>query len=271
MSNTSKKYAVVGNPISHSLSPIIHQSFADQFNFKIQYEKIEIKPIEFSKVIRELISDGYIGLNVTLPFKGEAFKVCNHLSERAKYSKSVNTLTIKGNEIHGDTTDGPGLVEDLINQDVVLKDKILLLLGAGGAAQAVMYDLIQKKPNTIYLTNRTIGKAYDMERYWQSYAGNNKVKLEVLPSKESINFDLIINATSAGLNDNVSPISSLIQGDHWYDMMYGKSTPFLKQGLEQGASKASGGIGMLIEQAAASFFIWHNLKPNTELIYKELT
>ena len=144
MSNTSKKYAVVGNPISHSLSPIIHQSFADQFNFKIQYEKIEIKPIEFSKVIRELISDGYIGLNVTLPFKGEAFKVCNHLSERAKYSKSVNTLTIKGNEIHGDTTDGPGLVEDLINQDVVLKDKILLLLGAGGAAQAVMYDLIQK-------------------------------------------------------------------------------------------------------------------------------
>ena len=271
MSNTLKKYAVVGNPISHSLSPKIHQSFADQFNFHIRYEKIEIEPLEFSKVIKELIGDGYIGFNVTLPFKVEAFKICDHLSQRAQYSKSVNTLTIKGKEIYGDTTDGPGLVRDLINREVIIKDKLLLLIGAGGAAQAVMYDLIQKKPTTIYLTNRTLSKSYDMSRYWQSYADENKVKLKVLPPNESPSFDLIINATSAGLNDNSPPISSIIQGDYWYDMMYGKSTPFLNQAFEQGASKASGGIGMLIEQAAVSFFIWHKLKPNTKLIYKELT
>jgi len=271
MSNTPKKYAVVGNPISHSLSPKIHQSFADQFNLKIQYGKIEIKPLEFSRVIKELIDEGYIGLNVTLPFKVEAFKICDHLSQRAKYSKSVNTLTIRGNKIYGDTTDGPGLVKDLINRDVILRDKVLLLIGAGGAAQAVMYDLIQKKPTIIYLTNRTLSKSCDMAKYWQSHADENKVKLEILPPKESPNFDLIINATSAGLNDNLSPVSSVIQGDHWYDMMYGKSTPFLSQSFEQGASQASGGLGMLIEQAAASFFIWHKLKPETELIYKELT
>jgi shikimate dehydrogenase len=269
MTKLNKKFAVLGHPISHSLSPEIHQYFANQFAINLDYQKIDVEGVNFKKTLIDLKQEGYKGLNITLPLKNLAYEICDELSSRAEQTKSVNTISIKNDKLFGDTTDGLGLVTDLLTKIVSLENKKILVIGAGGASNGVMYDLISQQPQAIYLTNRTINKSLDMAIYWATLAKEKNVMLNILSPKEDINFDLIINATSSSLGRESAIFPENLKGYFWYDMMYGKQTPFLIM-AEQKKAKFSDGLGMLVEQAAAAFKIWHNQKPDTRSIYQIL-
>jgi shikimate dehydrogenase len=269
MTKSNKKFAVLGHPILHSLSPKIHQYFASQFDIDLDYQRIDVESTNFKKTLIDLKQEGYEGLNITLPLKNLAYEICDELSSRAQQTKSVNTISIKNDKLYGDTTDGLGLVTDLLSKNVRLENKKILVIGAGGASNGVMFDLISKHPQTIYLTNRTISKSNDMADYWISLAKENGVLLNILSLKEDITFDLIINATSSSLGNDSAIFPENLNGYYWYDMMYGKQTPFLLK-AEQNKAKFSDGLGMLVEQAAASFDIWHHQKPDTKSIYQIL-
>ena len=267
MNKLIKKFAVLGHPISHSLSPQIHSLFAKELSITLEYKKFDINQEDFDKHLKNFIKNGFYGLNITLPLKNSAFKICNELSERASLCKSVNTITFLDNKIVGDTTDGIGLVNDLKNKAINLENKNILLIGAGGSANGVLYDLIQTKAKHIFITNRTLSKAFEMKEYWEKFSNNNQVILEVveLNSFSNLNFDLIINATSSFLTNGESPISNnvfnhLNDGGVCYELMYGKETLFMKDASKK-TNLVFDGLGMLIEQAAESFYIWHNLKP----------
>lgn len=257
------RYAVLGNPIEHSKSPFIHAAFAKQTGQDIRYERI-LAPLDgFESTISNLIARGFKGANVTVPFKFEAFNLCHHLTERAQAAGAVNTLTFKNNQLYGDNTDGAGLVRDITHHlRVVLHNQRVLLLGAGGAAEGVLQPLLDCELKHLVIANRTIEKAEQMR--------NKQVKhLEQLnistfsDLKES--FDIIINATSAGLTDTALPISNSIFAKDClaYDMMYGRETPFMAQARTNGAQVADG-MGMLVEQAAEAFYIWRKVRPDTK-------
>ena len=213
--------------------------------------------------------EGYEGFNITLPLKNLAYEICDELSSKAQQTKSVNTISIREDKLYGDTTDGLGLVTDLITKNVSLENKKILVVGAGGASNGVMFDLISQHPQAIFLTNRTITKSHDMAEYWASLAKDNNVLLNILSLKEDITFDLIINATSSSLGNGSVIFPENLKGYFWYDMMYGNQTPFLLK-AEQNKAKFSDGLGMLVEQAAAAFNIWHHQKPDTKSIYEIL-
>ena len=269
MTELNKKFAVLGHPISHSLSPKIHQYFASQFAIDLDYQRIDVESTHFKKTLSDLKQEGYEGLNITLPLKNLAYEICDELSSKAQQTKSVNTISIREDKLYGDTTDGLGLVTDLITKNVSLENKKILVVGAGGASNGVMFDLISQHPHTIFLTNRTITKSHDMAKNWSSLAEENGVILNILSPKEDIDFDLIINATSSSLGNDSVIFPENLKGYFWYDMMYGNQTPFLLK-AEQNKSKFSDGLGMLVEQAAAAFYIWHHQKPNTKSIYQIL-
>jgi shikimate dehydrogenase len=269
MIKLNKKFAVLGHPISHSLSPKIHQHFASQFAIDLDYQKIDVETTHFKKKLAELKQDGYEGLNITLPLKNLAYEVCDELSSKAEQTKSVNTISIKNDKLYGDTTDGLGLVTDLLRKNVSLENKKILVIGAGGASNGIMFDLISQQPQTIFLTNRTIYKSHDMAENWAFLAKDNAVLLNVLNLGEDITFDLIVNATSSSLGSGSAIFPENLKGHFWYDMMYGKQTPFLLM-AEQKKAKFSDGLGMLVEQAAAAFNIWHQQKPDTKSIYQTL-
>ena len=269
MTKLNKKFAVLGHPISHSLSPEIHQYFANQFAINLDYQKIDVEGVNFKKTLIDLKQEGYEGLNITLPLKNLAYEICDELSSRAEQTKSVNTISIKNNKLLGDTTDGLGLVTDLLTKIVSLENKKILVIGAGGASNGVMFDLISQQPQAVFLTNRTINKSHDMADYWTSLAKEKGVLLNILSPKENITFDLIINATSSSLGDDRTVFPENLKGHFWYDMMYGQKTPFLLM-AEQNKAKFSDGLGMLVEQAAAAFKIWHKQKPDTRSTYQIL-
>ena len=269
MTELNKKFAVLGHPISHSLSPKIHQYFASQFAIDLDYQRIDVESVNFEKTLIDLRQEGYEGLNITLPLKNLAYEICDELSSKAQQTKSVNTISIKNDKLYGDTTDGLGLVTDLLTKNVSLENKKILVIGAGGASNGIIFDLISQHPQTIFLTNRTISKSHEMAESWSLLAKDNAVLLNVLSSKEVITFDLIINATSSSLGTVSAIFPENLKGHFWYDMMYGKQTPFLLM-AEQNKAKFSGGLGMLVEQAAASFDIWHHQKPDTKSIYEIL-
>ena len=272
MKNKIKKFAVLGHPISHSLSPKIHSLFAKEFSIDLEYQKFDINQDNFVDSIKRLQGEGYAGLNITLPLKNNAFQICDEVSERASLCKSVNTIIFSNNKILGDSTDGRGLVSDLKNKNINIKDKNILLVGAGGAANGVIYDLVQGKPKKILLTNRTFIKAIKMKDYWKKFSDKHRVIIESIELKYShkINIDLIINATSASITSNNSPITAAtfnflnIEGA-CYDMMYGTETPFMRCASKK-TDSVYNGLGMLIEQAAASFHIWHQVKPTTRKV-----
>ena len=271
-----KKFAVLGHPISHSLSPQIHLLFAKEFAIDLEYQKFDISQDNFFESVRRLEDEGYQGLNITLPLKNAAFDICDQLSERASLCKSVNTITFTDNNIIGDSTDGRGLLNDLSNKKINIKGKNILLVGAGGAANGAIYDLIQSKPKKIFLTNRTFTKAIEMKKYWKSFAEKTQVTLEAidLDFSNRLNFDLIINATSSSLTNQHSPLPEhalhcLKNDGVCYDMMYGSQTPFMKEAYMK-TDSVYDGLGMLVEQAAASFNIWHQLAPATEDIEASL-
>ena len=270
MTELKKHFAVIGNPIHHSLSPQIHAAFAKEAGLLIDYEAVLSPLDQFKQTVQTLITKKLNGANVTLPFKKEAYELANSHSNHAKIAEAVNTFEFKGDGIIGHNTDGIGLVRDLEqNLHVNLNSKKILLIGAGGAAEGVIYSILEKKPTEVTLTNRTIEKSKaiqnKMHAYAQSFAVSvNVIEVAKLPHQY---FDVIINATSASLSDADLNIDDQVfhNGSLAYDMMYGKETTFIKQAKSQ-ASQTSDGIGMLVEQAAEAFYIWHHIKPQTKTV-----
>ena len=271
--NQIKKFAVVGHPIAHSKSPLIHSLFAKQFDLKLSYEKFDFSPDQFQYQLDELQEQQYYGLNITLPFKKNAFLYCNQLSAKAMQVESVNTIIFKKTSIYGDTTDGIGLINDLLLKKIKLASSNILLLGAGGAAQGVFLDLILNRPAKLAVYNRTLKKAEILVNKYKNEAGKHDVGLSIFnPQADNFNFDVVINATSAGILGNELPITlNAFQSDaFYYDMTYGVETAFLKE-AKKSKAKYSDGLGMLVCQAAESFRLWHDGRsPNIQKVIDQL-
>ncbi len=276
-------YAVAGNPITHSKSPVIHQRFAEQSKQAIHYGRLQPAITEFSKAAKSFFAAGGKGMNVTVPFKLDAQAFAEILSSRAQLAGAVNTLWIKEGKIYGDNTDGAGLVRDLLAQGIQLRDTRILLLGAGGAARGVMGPLLEQEPSELIIANRSSAKATELVSLFREVASTHHVSLESQtlleledPMKTPQGFDLVINATAAGLSDE-SPLTAtaaarvLITGSFAYDMVYGKTTVFMQQALHRGA-RVSDGLGMLVEQAADAFLIWRgtDISINPRAVLSEL-
>ena len=266
-SSNGPRYAVIGHPISHSLSPQIHQAFAQQVGIALQYEAIEIAEDDFENGLRDLIQQGYKGLNVTAPFKQEAWKICDRRSPRAEDVGAVNTLILQtNNEIAGDNTDGAGLTRDLIkNHKALIKRRKILILGAGGAVRGVLPSLLALSPDQLTVANRTVEKA---ELLAEEFFETGEIIPCAYDDLGRDKFDLIINGTSAGLSREVPPVPDEILGINsiCYDMTYNikGNTAFVEWAQSRGASRAFDGLGMLVEQAAESFFIWHGVRVDTK-------
>jgi shikimate dehydrogenase len=263
------RYAVIGNPISHSKSPEIHTMFAAQFKGKtagdISYERIEAPLDGFAATIERLRNECYKGCNVTVPFKQSAYQLSKqkqYLSYDVVHAHAANTLEFKSDGVHLYNTDGIGLIRDIQdNRGVLLRGKRVLLMGAGGASRGVISPLRHAGAN-ITITNRTVDKAHSLaEEFLAKRFHVSSCSYEELAGKQ---FDIIINATSAGLTDSEIPLPPTIfaPGALAYDMMYGRETPFMKFARENGAQVADG-LGMLVEQAAEAFFVWRGVRPET--------
>ncbi|NQZ21267.1 MAG: shikimate dehydrogenase [Colwellia sp.] len=262
------QYRVFGNPIKQSRSPIIHQSFAEQTQQQLNYQSEYVELDQFEQTVKDFAKNGGKGANITVPFKEQALRICDQLTERARLAGAVNTLCFVDGKILGDNTDGQGLVQDLLNNKVQLKTSRILLLGAGGAAKGVILPLLAQLPESIVIANRTIAKAENLIKQF-----NNK-KLSALGFAElgDEKFDLIINATSASLSGNVPPIAKeLAVNTYCYDMVYGNElTPFLQWAKDNGATKVMDGLGMLVGQAAESFRIWRDVHPEVISVLHQL-
>ncbi|MBU3621226.1 shikimate dehydrogenase [Polynucleobacter sp. CS-Odin-A6] len=260
-------YAVAGNPISHSKSPTIHARFAEQSKQKIHYGLLQPALDEFKAVATSFFANGGKGMNVTVPFKLDAQSFADELTARAQLAGAVNTLHIENGKIFGDNTDGAGLVRDLLAQGIQLQGSRILLLGAGGASRGVLGPLLAQSPKALLIVNRSHSKADELVRLFSPLAQSHQVSLQAAnldaledPNRMPTAFDLIINATAAGLS-NESALSDLAASHIFtpqsfaYDMVYGKVTPLMQQALHRGA-RVSDGLGMLVEQAADAFLIW---------------
>jgi shikimate dehydrogenase len=264
-------YAVIGNPVAHSKSPLIHAEFSRQTGQDMRYEAI-LAPVEgFFLAVANFWRHGGKGLNVTVPFKLEAFKIATRLTERAEAAQAVNTLVLQGEAVLGDNTDGAGLLQDItVNLGVALAGKRILLIGAGGAARGVIMPLLEREPCILAIANRTQEKAYDLQRHFAGSGNIVAIDYTDLPGEQ---FDLIINATSASLRGELPPLpAGIFAGESLaYDMMYGsRHTPFLQFAKMQGAARLADGVGMLVEQAAESFFLWRGIRPRTHGIIETL-
>lgn len=264
-------YVVFGNPIGHSKSPLIHRLFAEQTGEQLEYETLLAPLDDFTGTAQAFFKKGS-GANVTVPFKEQAFRLADSLTERAQRAGAVNTLR-KGldGRLLGDNTDGAGLVRDLtVNAGVSLQGKRILLLGAGGAVRGALEPLLAEKPAVLVIANRTVEKAEQLAHLFEDLGPVFASGFDWL--EEPV--DVIINATSASLAGELPPISpSLIQPGHTvcYDMMYGKEpTPFCRWATEHGAAQSLDGLGMLAEQAAEAFYLWRGVRPDTAPVLSEL-
>ena len=262
----SDHYAVVGNPVAHSKSPEIHALFAQQTGQDVVYSRLLAPLDDFRTTVFRFVGNGGKGLNVTVPFKFEAFGLSDCLTSRAEMAGAVNTLRFDGETLCGDNTDGAGLVADITkNAGVPLQDARILLLGAGGAAFGVMLPLLEQNPEYILVVNRNENKAREMA---QRFSGYGKVNVS---SYQELNesYDIVINATSAGLSSSMPPVSSAVFSEKTLalDMVYSdQPTPFMSFARRHGA-KAKDGFGMLVEQAAESFFVWRDIRPDTRPVF----
>jgi len=259
------RYAVVGNPVAHSMSPQIHAEFARATGEDLEYGRIEAPLEGFERTADAFRAEGGKGLNVTVPFKEAAYRYCSKLSARAQAAQVVNTLSFAGAEAFGDTTDGVGLVADLArNLRVPLAQKSVLVMGAGGAARGVVPALLEAGVARLVIANRTVSRAVRLaERFGLEACGYDEL--------EGCGFDIVVNATSAGLENEAPtlPRSVLGRGTLAYDMVYGRDTPFLAQARAAGA-RVTDGLGMLVEQAAESFFVWRGVRPETRTVLERL-
>lgn len=265
-------YAVLGFPVGHSLSPYIHQSFAEQTQQELDYEAIEVKPEFFKKVLTDFFSSGGQGVNCTVPLKEMAFEQADVLSDRARLSGAVNTLKLTHNgELYGDNTDGEGLLTDLVkNLKIDLVGKRILILGAGGAARGILAPLLSAAPLALWIANRTYSKGRTLADDFSALGKVNAVDYSELKGEQ---FDIVINATSASLTGKLPPLPELLLAKQavCYDLAYSKEpTAFIRWGRQQGARLSVDGLGMLVEQAALAFNIWRDVMPETKSILAEL-
>jgi len=267
-------FAVIGDPIKHSLSPTIHNLFAEQTDLQLSYDKWHLDAASFKENVRQFFQLGGVGLNVTSPHKQLAYEISGQLTERAQLAGAVNTLYVRDNTICGESTDGPGLVNDLLRMGWPLNNARLLLIGAGGAVRGTLQALIESGVDRIAIFNRTASKAESLCSIFASLAEKHGASIATLQesisnddsSGESKPFDLIINATSASLSGETPAIDpAVLDGAYCYDMFYAAApTPFLRWAAAQGAKAVADGLGMLVGQAAESFQIWHQLRPDVE-------
>lgn len=269
MTGQPDRYVVIGNPIAHSKSPDIHARFAAQTAQNLKYDRL-LAPLDgFAQTVREFMQGGGKGANVTVPFKLEAFALADSLSPRAQAAGAVNTLSFNAGAIVGDNTDGVGLVTDIVrNAGVAIEGKKVLLLGAGGAARGVILPILEQRPAALIIANRTVARANELASDFAMHGPVSASSFEALQDS----FDIVVNATSASLAADVPPIPPNVFGIGAlaYDMMYGKGpTVFMQFAAQHGASTRDG-LGMLVEQAAESFYIWRGVRPDTAAVFAEL-
>ena len=265
-------YCVFGNPVSHSRSPDIHHAFAAQRGEDLRYEKRQAPLDGFADAVEQFWADGGKGANVTVPFKEQAFALCDAVTERAEHAGAVNTLWRDGERLHGDNTDGVGLVTDIrVNLGRELQGKRVLILGAGGAVRGVLAPLLTEKPTLVRIANRTAEKAEILAR--RVMGGDHPPVLGSGLDGLAGQFDVVINAISAGLHGEmpVLPEGLFADGALAYDMLYGaEPTPFMRWAKAQGGAQVADGLGMLVEQAAAAFQIWRGWQPQTAALMASL-
>jgi len=272
------KYAVIGHPISHSKSPVIHQQFAAQTGEQVSYEAIEVAPEELQSALTRFFTLGGCGLNVTVPHKQAVIERMGSLTERAELAGAVNTITrLEDNSLRGDNTDGIGLIIDLRdNLGLDLEIMHILVLGAGGAARGILAALAELRPDELVVANRTLQRARDIAEELADIGRIKARAFDELSIDEELDvpvFDLVINATSAGLDGKVAAFPPQIIGPQTvcYDLSYSMNdTPFISWAREQGCKTAHQGWGMLVEQAAESFDIWRGVRPDTAEVRAKL-
>lgn len=266
------KYAVMGNPITHSKSPRIHSLFAEQTGEAVDYTAIQVDPGGFEQAVAHFIATGGKGLNITVPFKQEAWQLVDTRSHRAERAGAVNTIKIESEQLYGDNTDGIGLVNDLVrNNAIALKGKRILLMGAGGAARGVLAPLLEQQLAQLVIANRTASRARDLAKEFSDLgdvlgAGYDE-------TLTGLQFDVLINATAASLQGELPPLPAgiIADGGACYDMMYGaQPTTFMNWATQHGAAKVLDGLGMLVEQAAESFDVWRGVHPDTQSVIQTL-
>jgi len=258
------KFAVFGNPVRHSQSPWIHRAFAEQCDLPMQYRAVLIEPTDFAASVSAFFADGGRGLNITLPFKQQAFELADTLSERARVARAVNTLLPTASGLAGDNTDGIGLVRDMVaNLGWHICDRRVLLLGAGGAVRGVLELLLKEQPARLMIANRSPDKAVTLA---QDFADLGVVEAGGYERLAGASFDLVINGTSASLSGDLPPLPDGLLNDRscCYDMMYAaEPTPFMRWAAQHAAWAVADGLGMLVEQAAESFYLWQGVRPQT--------
>ncbi len=270
------RYAVIGHPVAHSRSPQIHATFARQTAQDISYERLLAPLDQFVATVKQFREQGGRGSNVTLPFKLEAFALADEFSERARDAGAANTLMFRADGIFADNTDGAGLLADIVNNlGVSLTGARILLLGAGGAAQGVFMPLLSQSPAILHIANRTQARTAAMlEKFApQIRLTHAHVTSSDFAQLNDSEFDLVVNATSSSLSDELPPLPTGLFGQSSlaYDMMYGKGlSPFLRFAQSQGAARIADGLGMLVEQAAESFYLWRGVRPRSQPVIAAL-
>ena len=271
----SDKYAVVGNPIDHTKSPLIHLSFAKETGQTIDYVAIEAPVGGFNDVADEFRRKGGLGLNITAPFKMDAFAYCTVLKERARLAGAVNAMKFDADRVTGENFDGIGLTNDITrNLGCSMQGRRVALLGAGGAARGVVLPFLEQGPAELVIANRTVTKAEELGRQFEQYGPVTTIGYSALADKKLGRFDLVVNATSASLLGELPPISPEVFGDDClaYELLYGKGlTPILRLARNAGVKRLADGVGMLVEQAAEAFVWWCGVRPDTGTTIKRLT
>lgn len=254
-----KRFAVIGNPIEQSRSPELHHAFAQDLAIELEYSK-RLAPLDgFIENVSAFFTEGGIGLNITVPFKEQAFAHCDQLTERAKIAKAVNTLWMQDGLLHGDNTDGQGLVNAIQALGWSLTNSRILILGAGGATRGVIYPLAQAGAQYIEIANRTLPRAEQLVEDLQPCLADTQLKASGLDQLAG-EFDLVINATSASLSGDALLLPDTLRFNYAYEMAYGKASSFLQQ-AQQRKIPYSDGYGMLVGQAIEAFYIWHGVRP----------
>lgn len=270
--NGIDRYGVMGDPVAHSRSPIIHRLFAMQTNQELQYELLQVAPDKLEPAIQQFRDTGGKGLNITLPHKQAVIDLLDASSERANLAGAVNTLVFKDGHVYGDNTDGVGLQIDLtLNLGLKLEQANILILGAGGATRGIVAPLLEASPQQLVIANRTVSRAQSIVDVFADRGPISACSFEDVGTLPI--YDLIINATSAGVKGEMPPYPEAAISDHTvcYDLSYGLSpTPFSQWASKHGAAKSVMGWGMLVEQAAASFQIWRGVRPDTVAVLKQM-
>jgi len=271
--NGVDRYGVMGYPISHSRSPVIHRLFALQTGQAIQYEALQVAPDQLDTAVRQFWHSGGMGLNITLPHKHDILRLTDHVSDRASVAGAVNTLIFRDDMILGDNTDGFGLLRDLqSNLELTLEDKNILILGAGGATRGIIAPLLDAKPKSLTIANRTLARAKELVGHFGARGSLSAVRFREVGAHPA--YDLVINATSAGLKGETPPYpeKAICDDSFCYDLSYGLTpTPFSLWASKHGAGHSIMGWGMLVEQAAESFQLWRGVRPDTEAVLSHLS